>query len=449
MRWRDDSLSTRIAVILLAGMSAVLLLTSLLIIAPTMGGDGGAFDMPLPRETLKIAVILENASPQEQSRLLEVVNTSLVRAYLMDDFPPAGRLAHGPPPGPLAGLFKQYADALSDREFRIDVQTGFWRKYIRTGKTDGWPIRLSARLHTGQVLIVERRPSGVIRAFFIRAMLLLLGIVGVLMGALVLALRETTAPVARLASAVRAFANAMDAPDLSPSGPRELRQLSADFNDMKRRIRELVSQRTQMLAAVAHDMRTYMTRLRLRSEFIDDEVQRQKAQNDIDEMARLLDDTLLFARVTSGPTRTESLDVGGALDLLIEEQGWSREIVRFSTHAAAPFRGSRQAVERIAANLVDNAIRYGAPPVEVTVDVVDGMIRIAVVDHGPGIPLDKLETVLDPFERLEPSRGRESGGAGLGLTIVHALAQAQGGTLTLENVAGGGLRAVVRFPLAA
>jgi signal transduction histidine kinase len=293
---------------------------------------------------------------------------------------------------------------------------------------------------------VERKPSGVIRTFFIRAMLLVLGIVGVLLASLVVAVHETTRPVAQLASAVRHFAREMDAPDLPPSGPKELRQLSADFNEMKHRIRDLVAQRTQMLAAVAHDIRTYMTRLRLRSEFIADPVQRMKAHNDIEEMARLIDDTMLFARVSSGPARLERMDIGVALDALIAEQQWPSEKVSLSALVTAPFFGSRQAIERIVVNLVDNALRYGAPPVEIVVDRGSNHITITVTDHGPGIPNDKLEKVIDPFERLEPSRGRESGGAGLGLAIVHALAGAQGGSFQLDNAQHGGVQATITLP---
>lgn len=448
MRWRDGSLSTRIAIILLSGLGVVLVLTASLLVVPVLRGQDGAFDMPLPREALRIAELLERASPDEQARLLEVVNTSLVRAYLMDDFPPSGRRGVGPPPGPLGPLFKGYADALSDREFRIDVRQGFWASYIRTGKVVGWPVRLSVRLHDGHVLVVERHPSGVIRTFFIRAMLLLFAIVGVLLAALVLALRETTRPVARLASAVRAFANEMDAPDLPPAGPRELRELSADFNEMKHRIRDLVAQRTQVLAAIAHDMRTYMTRLRLRTEFIDDESLRLRAQADIEEMARLLDDTLLFARVASSPSAHDSIDIGETIEGLFDKQGWSSETVRLSANVTAPFCGSRQAIERIVINLVDNALRYGAPPVDIVIERVGDLIWLSITDHGSGIPPEKLLKVLDPFERLEPSRGRESGGAGLGLAIVQALASAQGGALSLENASAGGLRVRIDLPLA-
>lgn len=449
MRWRDGSLSTRIAIILLGGLGFVLLLTASLLIVPVLQGQGGAFDMPLPREALRIAEVLEGASPDEQTRLLEVINTSLVRAYLMDDFPPSGQRGVGAPPGPLGGLFRGYANALSDREFRVDVQRGFWARYIRTGQTIGWPVRLSVRLHDGHVLVVERRPSGVIRTFFIRAMLLLFAIVGVLLAALILAVRETTQPVARLASAVRAFASEMDAPDLPPAGPRELRDLSADFNEMKHRIRDLVAQRTQVLAAVAHDMRTYMTRLRLRTEFIEDDALRLKAQADIEEMARLLDDTLLFARVASSPSRRDRIDIGETIDALLEQQRWPKEKVRLSALGSTPFRGSRQAIERIVVNLVDNALRYGAPPVDIAVERIGDLIWLSVTDHGSGIPPEKLIKVLDPFERLEPSRGRESGGAGLGLAIVQALTDAQGGALSLENAPTGGLCVRIDLPAAA
>lgn len=442
-----DNLSTRMILILAGGLAAIVVLIATVLLLPAARGPGGVFDVPLPREALAIAEALEGAQPVEQGRILRAVNNSVVSARLQQDFPPSGPRedywdGHG-----LNRLFESYAAALSDREFRVETRRRFLRAYIRRAGPVAPTIRLSVRLHDGQVLVVERRPSGVVITFVKRAIVLVLAVAAVLAVVLVLAVRQTTRPVSRLAEAVRRFAAEFDAPDLVPSGPREIRDLSADFNDMKHRIGELIAGRTRVLAAVAHDMRTYLTRLRLRVDFIDDPGQRDRAVRDIEEMSALLDDTLMFAGHDAQPPQRLRLDLVAELTQLTEIRAASGEPVDFvAPTEPLPVLGSPLAIRRMVGNLVDNAVRYGSAA-HLTAGQHSNIAWIEVADDGPGVPQTDLDRILKPFERLEPSRAREHGGAGLGLAIVHGLSQAHGVQLALSNASGGGLVARLEFPL--
>ncbi|WP_304190696.1 cell wall metabolism sensor histidine kinase WalK [Phenylobacterium aquaticum] len=446
----SDSLAARIIAILLAGLAALFLIIGATLVWPS--ADVKLFDLPLPRETLAIAEALEGARDgPERGRILAAVDSSVVSAHLQPDFPevvpglPAGgRLAKG-------GVFADYATALSGREFRVDTRRRFWIRYL-TGdwRDDGpAPVRLSVRLRTGEVLVVERRPSRVLRTYLLRGVFVMGAVAAVLLSALVLAVRQTARPVAELAAGVRRFATDLDAPDLTLEGPREIRELAADVNDMTRRIRALIGERTRILAAVAHDMRTYLTRLRLRAEFIDDANQRERATVDIEEMSSLLDDTLLFAGLDAGLAVFTPVDIVAELAAFTETRTAMGEPVtwRAPPHLPAVRMSSPLALRRMVGNLVDNAIRYGGEA-RLAAGVEAAQVWIEVTDRGEGVAAEDLARILEPFSRLEPSRARQSGGAGLGLSIVQGLAQAQGGALTLRNSLepGAGLIARLSFP---
>ncbi|HEX4273343.1 MAG TPA: ATP-binding protein, partial [Rhizomicrobium sp.] len=206
----------------------------------------------------------------------------------------------------------------------------------------------------------------------------------------------------------------------------------------------LMNERTRILAAIAHDLRTYLTRLRLRTDFILDAEQQERAIHDLDEMGLLLEDTLMFAREASAPHQVPpAMDVEREIRDFV---GLRHEMGEPVTHADVGHeiwaRCAPLAFRRMLANLTDNAIRYGKGA-RLSTRLDGDMVRISVEDRGPGVPPEAIDRLMRPYERLEPSRGRGTGGAGLGLAIVKALANTQGGDLTIENVSGGGLRAVI------
>jgi signal transduction histidine kinase len=255
-------------------------------------------------------------------------------------------------------------------------------------------------------------------------------------------------PARRLARAARDLAIDIDMPDLPARGATEISMLAVAFNDMKHTIRGLMHERTRMLAAVAHDCRTYLTRLRLRAEFIDDPDQRTQAIHDLDDMNILLDDTLIFAReATTAGGPAVHCDVAAELRSLVKVRQEMGEPVTLSI----PYPGELEArcaplaLRRMLANLTDNALRYGNVA-ELSALREDAFVKLSIADRGPGVPADALHRMLEPFERLEPSRGRQTGGAGLGLAIVSALAKSQGGDFKIENKPEGGLRATISLP---
>jgi len=231
---------------------------------------------------------------------------------------------------------------------------------------------------------------------------------------LVIAVRQTARPIEKLAAGRRSFADRLDAPDLEVRGPKELRDLALAFNDMKTRIRGLVQERTRLVAAIAHDLRTDLTRLRMRAEFISDPVQRERAEADIEEMTALIGDTMLFARSAEkrDDAAVQSDMRGRELDAFVLTRREMSDPVTYPSPPSGPIHAAIEpvALRRMLSNLTDNAIRYGNSA-ELSVRRDGAWVIVEIADRGPGIPEAELERIVAPFERLEPSRGRAEGGS--------------------------------------
>jgi signal transduction histidine kinase len=262
------------------------------------------------------------------------------------------------------------------------------------------------------------------------------------------AVHRMTQPLRRLAGAADRLGLDGTAAPLPEHGPHELRNATRAFNRMQDRIRRLVDDRTLMLAAVSHDLRTVLTRLRLRAEFIDDEEQQDKAIADLDEMQAMLDATLSFARDDAADERIVRLDLAALLQSLVDDLADAGHTAEYKGPDRFTFGGRPVALRRAFANLIENAIRYGERA-DVRLEPHDDGVAVIVADRGPGIPVDMRERVFDPFFRLEASRNRETGGTGLGLAVVRAIVGRHGGDIALEDRPGGGLLVRVTLPVAA
>lgn len=257
----------------------------------------------------------------------------------------------------------------------------------------------------------------------------------------------TTRPLRRFAAAANRLGVDMRAPFLEESGPREVRLAAAAFNKMQRRLKAFVEDRTRMLAAVSHDLRTPLTRIRLRAEFIDDESVREKMLADLQEMEAMIGATLAFAREEAGQEDLEPLDLAAVMERLSgdwQDAGMPVEFMR--PRAAMPIMGRRTALRRAVGNLVDNAVKYGGKA-EVRAAVDGDTAVVEIDDDGPGVPEAEMENVFRPFYRLEGSRSRDTGGTGLGLSVANDIVRAHGGEIKLENRLSGGLRVTVHLPL--
>jgi len=256
--------------------------------------------------------------------------------------------------------------------------------------------------------------------------------------------KSLTRPIQRLSDAAERLSEDLDSPPLEENGPREARQAAHTFNLMQRRIREQVQQRSRMLGAVSHDLRTPLSRLKLRLEQIDDSRLQDQMRQDLDDMIGMLDATLTYLHEQRTSEALQWMDVQALVESLSEnaqDQGANVQ----ASGVCAPMQVQPMALRSCINNLIDNALRY-AGDASIVLEDQQHQLLIRVIDHGPGIAPDKREAVFEPFFRLEGSRNRNSGGVGLGMTIAREAAERLGGHLGLEETPGGGLTAVISLP---
>ncbi|MDE3121373.1 MAG: HAMP domain-containing protein [Paracoccaceae bacterium] len=260
-----------------------------------------------------------------------------------------------------------------------------------------------------------------------------------------LALSRVVGPLQGLALAADRLGRGEDTEPLRPEGPEEMRRVASAFNQMQERLHRFVNERTKLLGAVGHDLRSPLTALRVRAEMVDDEETRDRMIATIVEMQEMVEATLAFARGMATTEPVESVQLVDFLGGLTDEISEAGGAVTLGHVPGVVMRMRRNAMRRAVRNLIENALRYGTrATVSAREDV--GGVTITVEDEGPGIPPESLERVFDPFVRLETSRSRETGGIGLGLSIARTIVLAHGGQIALENRPEGGLRAIVRLP---
>ncbi len=304
---------------------------------------------------------------------------------------------------------------------------------------------VQARLNDGALITFNARQpqESVVWPY---QLLLSLGILlAVVIAVTLLAVRWVTRPLDTLAAAAQSLGEDINRPPLDERGPLEVSRAARAFNVMQKKLARFISDRTRIFAAMSHDLKTPITRLRLRAELLDDAELRAKFVNDLEEMEAMVSAALDFMRGVDQQTPAQPVDVMALLESL---QADAREIgsdVAIEGAVGAPYRGHAQTLKRCIGNLLDNAVKYGQRATLVVADT-PSLLTITVRDAGPGIPGEELERVFEPFYRLDASRNRETGGSGLGLTIARNIARAHGGELKLRNRAGGGLEAALTLP---
>jgi signal transduction histidine kinase len=256
----------------------------------------------------------------------------------------------------------------------------------------------------------------------------------------------------RLSTPIRLFAGAAErlgrdprAPPLQLRGSTEITVAVRAFNDMQERLRRYVDDRTAMVGAIAHDLRTPLTRMRFRIESLPDE-QKAKMQADIEQMEQMISAALTFVRDASQPGQRTPLELSSLLESLCDEMAETGAATEVETGEKVILEGDPMALRRLFANLLDNAVKFGGQA-RTRVFRQEASAVVEIDDDGPGIPPQDGERVFDPFYRREPSRNRQTGGAGLGLAIVRSIARGHGGDVSLVNRHGGGLTARVQLPL--
>ncbi|MEC4168040.1 MULTISPECIES: ATP-binding protein [unclassified Pseudomonas] len=309
---------------------------------------------------------------------------------------------------------------------------------------------LELRLADGRWLHVQARedqgwtslaPADVMIDYFLRIYLVRIIVVAIIV---LLAVRLAVRPLNQLAQAAQALGQDIRRQPLPIKGPVEVQRAAQAFNLMQQRLLASLAERTRFLAAVSHDLRSPITRLRLRTEMLDNEPLKERFRKDLTDMEGLVSTTLDF--VSSGEINEprQSIDINALLQSLQADLQDVGEHITLTGRATRPFSGYARSLKRCVQNLLENAVRY-ARDVHVIVDEQPASLTITVRDSGPGIAPEQLTQVLEPFYRLESSRNSSTGGYGLGLSIAQTVAAAHGGTLELHNRPDGGLDAVLRF----
>jgi two-component system osmolarity sensor histidine kinase EnvZ len=343
-----------------------------------------------------------------------------------------------PPPGPKP-FFSLLDQALSV-ELRKQIGRPFWIDTV--GRSALVEIRI--QLDNAVMRVFARRSA----AYASNSGIFLWWMVGtssVLIAVAILFLRNQIRPVLRLADAAESFGKGREVPDFRPRGAREVRRAAHAFLEMKRRIERAMEQRTAMLAGVSHDLRTILTRFKLELALIGDTPEVEALRRDVDEMARMLEDYLAFARGDAGE-QSAPTDMSAFLEQMKLDTERNGHKTQMEFHGYPIVTVKPAAFKRCLANLVSNAARF-ANSISITGYRDHRWMTVTVDDDGPGIPADMREEVFKPFLRLDDARNQDQGGTGLGLAIARDIARSHGGDILLGDSPLGGLRATVRVPV--
>jgi protein-histidine pros-kinase len=432
------TLFARLMLIWLVGLAAVLATSYALFLGERHRFDRDVLFEGLAREIAAAADVLDQLTPAEREQWIEALGRRRLRFALAPP-PPDAR----PLPERIA-LTQALRRAQPDRAITLFAQQPrgnggppHARLFAAMQLADGSALTIRLPVPHSPATAAPTPPERVLAA-------LVALVAGVSLLAWI-AVRVATRPLSKLADAARALGEDPNRPAVDTSGPAEVAQAAAAFNQMQQRIREHVGERTRILAAISHDLQTPITRLRLRVEQIDDDALRARIQSDLDAMQALAKEGLDYARSLDATAPLQAVDVNALVDALCEDardMGWQVACEGRVTRAC---RAQVAALRRALWNLIENGVKFGER-VDVTLGEVDDAVTVQIRDHGPGLPAAELERVFEPFYRTEASRNRETGGTGLGLAIARNLLRAQGGDVTLANAAGGGLAATVRLP---
>jgi signal transduction histidine kinase len=257
--------------------------------------------------------------------------------------------------------------------------------------------------------------------------------------------RWVTRPLQLLATAADELGRDINRPPLPEGGPVEVSRAARAFNTMQSGLARFIDERTRLLTAMSHDLKTPLTRLRLRAELLEDATLREKFETDLLEMESMVTQTLEFMRGLGNREPVQIVDIMGLLDNIRSDSEAMGRTVTVAGVTTRPWKGAPRLLKRCISNLVDNAVLYGKRA-EISVEEGPELLTIRVRDYGPGIAESEIEKVFESFYRIEGSRSRETGGTGLGLSIARNIAQAHGGDVRLRNHEGGGLEAILTLP---
>lgn len=390
----------------------------------------------------RVALPLGDGMPDGGVRLEERTESVVVRRRAGAPSPPDAPEPPRPPEAPTAPP-PPSAVPSPPGEQDIVVLRPRQRVTILTEQLRFPPFTATVRLPDGRWATVSP-PRSLLSPWHTRILLSFLASLLLLSPLAWLIARRLTRPIRLFAEAAERLGSDPHAPPLAEAGPAEVRSAAAAFNDMQRKLRAYVEGRTQMVAAIAHDLRTPLTRLRFRAEQADPDI-RDRMAADIEQMDGMIAQALAYVRGETVREERVRLDLGALAASVVHDLAEMGAPATVEAEPGVMGLAEPLNLRRAVGNLVENAVKF-AGQARVRVLTQNGQALIRVEDDGPGMPEADLEAVFEPFRRAEPSRSRETGGAGLGLAVARGIARAHGGDVVLANRPEGGLVAVLSLP---
>jgi signal transduction histidine kinase len=461
-RFLPDSIAGRTTLVLLVGLTLSHVLSTAVYSTDRQTAVLEANESQFADRVASVARLLDRAGGDERKDLVEALNSPILSVSWTPEpvFPhdheesqelSAVRAALEPYFGRLDKnrihvMDRHVGDLFTDHHAQSSIS---WTSMMRLAHNmpDNQTVQVSLQLNDGSWanfgLTLVRSATLLSHRSILSTLIMALGI------ALfsVLATRWIGRPIATFAQAADRLGRDVNAPPLPPNGPKEVRSAAAAFNDMQDRIRRFIEDRTRMLAAISHDLRSPITRMRLRAEMLGDDSPKQPMLADLDEMEAMVTSVLEFARGETAAEPTQTIDLSATLAAICDNATDMGLPAEFNWQGRLVCACRPLAMKRALANLVENAAKYGGQA-HVAARHAGAAIEVVIDDQGPGIPTEEIEKVFTPFYRLEPSRNRKTGGMGLGLTVARTIIRAHGGDIALVNRPEGGLRATVLLPQA-
>lgn len=432
--WARVSLRTRLLLLLLAGLLSVQAASLWWAVSDRAATARRAALVQQVQRAGDVVAVIDAVRPSDRVTVAAAVAYPIVRL----DLPPAPDAAPSAAalPEVIAVVREVWRRRLPDREFSVAVVRGPLQRVRSASPAQGLRITVATRLRDGQRIQTEvevgqprLRTDGLLGPF---------ALVGVLTALLaLLALHWALRPLAQLARGAQALGAGLNATPLPSRGPPEVRRAADVLNGMHQRLKEHVQGRVQSLAAISHDLRTPITRLRLRAELLADADSRASFGRDLRQLEEMVQGTLDYLRGLGEVQALEPVDLDGLIAQAVEDAEALGTPIDCPDATGLTVRGHAPSLRRALVNLLRNAVVHASGP-SLSVDAAHGRVRVHVMDRGPGIPDADIARVLQPFEQLDPSRG-SAAGAGLGLSIANEVATRHGGQLRIANRADGGL----------
>lgn len=463
------SLFGRLVLVLLTGLLGTLLLSAGILFQDRAYGVYAASGLHSAQRFADIIRLLDSVEPEQRQRFIEVFNSPDLRLAISEDSSLVS-IQESPDRGP-AAIFRALVErslpgeqslgvTVTERRMRQRAHApmrhhhpprgpdmAHRRHMRRMGVLPPEDVNLFAQiqLRDGSWLSFQQRLPQDLFAWPQRLLVTLALLLASVVLLSVIAVRWASRPLSTLADAAEKLGRDMRQPPLQISGPSEVRRAALAFNTMQARLVRFVEDRTRILSALSHDLKTPITRLCLRAELIADTELQASVNHDLDDMQRMTKEALDFLRGMEDTEKIQSIDIPALLENVkddVEETGGE---VRLVDIEAAPYPGRPLALKRGITNLIENACKYGK---RAHVSIHDSLERLEIVvaDEGPGIPDAERTKVFEPFYRMESSRNRDTGGTGLGLSLARNIARAHGGDLVVRNRDGGGLEAWLTLP---